>query len=451
MRLLPIALGMLIYQFLTLYSFPKNQCYVAAIASACGLWWALESLPLPVTSLIPCAGFPLLGIQNGSQLASAYGHPIVMLLMGGFIISKSLEQSGVHRRLAIYMLRLFGNYGSKGIIWGFMLASSSLSMWMSNTATTLMLVPVALAIIEQYDDERFSAPLFLGIAYSASVGGFATPIGTPPNLVYMHVYQSTVGSDLSFLSWIKCSLPIVLIFLPVMAILLTRSVPRSITFELPSMAPWSSAEKRVLIIFAITTCLWISRKEPFGGWSGLLNMPQANDASVVMLAVISLFLIPDAKGKPLLEWEHASKIPWGLLLLFGGGIAIANAFKSSGLSLVVGQQLATLASYHILTQILIICLLVTFLTEFTSNTATSNLILPILATTAIAAKLPPEAFMFPATLSSSCAFMLPVATAPNTIVYSTKKIPLDRMIKEGFILNIVGSILIGIWCYLVLS
>jgi len=354
-----------------------------------------------------------------------------------------MERSGAHRRVALTMVNLFGGSSSRRLVFGFMAASALLSMWISNTATTLMLLPVALAVLEKAPDKRLAVPLLLGIAYAASIGGIGTPIGTPPNLVFREVYATTTGQEIGFLTWMTWGVPVVLLFVPLTALWLTRNLNYQGTFDLPPVGAWQTAERRVLIVFSLTALAWVTRSQPFGGWSQLLNVPGINDASIAMLAVVVMFLVPNGRGERLLTWDAAEKIPWGMLILFGGGIAIAKAFVTSGLSQELGGMLTQLAGLDLFFLVLVICLVITFMTEITSNTATTTLMLPILAAAAVAFEIPPERLMVPAAMSASCAFMLPVATAPNTIMFSTGAFPIRTMIREGLALNIIGAFLIS--------
>lgn len=420
------------------------------VASWCVVWWVFEPIPIPVTSLIPLALLPLVGVLTPAQVGQAYGSPLILLLLGGFILSRAMEHSGAHRRIALGMVHLFGTHSDKRLVFGFMAAAAVLSMWISNTATTLMLLPVALAILEKVEGERLAVPLLLGMAYAASVGGIATPIGTPPNLIFMQIYQETTGETISFTRWMSWGLPVVLIMVPLIALWLTRNLRGSSDVQLPEQGPWRTEEKRVMVVFALTALAWVSRGEPFGGWSGLLGLPGANDASVALLAVVLMFVISDGKGGRLLTWERALTIPWGVLLLFSGGICLAKGFVSSGLSLLLGEWLASMNYLPMWGLIGIICLVVTFLTETTSNTASTTLLMPILAAAALAAGIEPELLMVPAAMTASCAFMLPVATAPNSVVYGSGRITVQRMAREGVVLNLLGVVVVATVCYLLL-
>lgn len=424
---------------------------VAATTILCAIWWVFEPIPIPVTSVLPMAIFPMTGALSKEKVAMAYGHYLILLLMGGFILSQAMEKSGAHKRIAFNMIKLFGGKG-KNIVFGFMVATAVLSMWISNTATTLMLLPVALAIISQSDDPHLSIPLLLGICYSASVGGMGTPIGTPPNVAFIKEYKEAMGTEVSFLGWMSMGLPLVCILIPVIGFVLTRNVKSNTQVTLPEVGSWKKEEIRTLSVFSLIACAWIFRKAPFGGWSELLGVPNATDADVALLGVVMMFLIPngEGKGEHLLEWKYAARIPWGILLLFSGGLVIASGFKESGLSSALAAQLANFIQFHPYLLILCICLAVTFITEVTSNTASTLLLLPILAQTALASDMidDPRTIMIPATLSASCAFMLPVATAPNAIIYGSEKLTIKDMAREGIILNIGIAFIISGYFYL---
>ena len=412
------------------------------------IWWMFEPVPIPVTSLLPLALFPMFQVLDMPSVSRAYGHPLILLLLGGFILSTAMEKSGAHRRLALKMLRLFGTSSSRRLVLGFMATAAMLSMWISNTATTLMLLPVAIAIIDQAKDNRFAVPLLLGVAHAASVGGVGTPIGTPPNLVFRAVYHQETGIEVGFFEWMVWGVPVVFLFIPLMALWLTRSLNYKIDIKLPEVGKWTQAEMLVLSVFGLTAFLWIFRTTPFGGWAGLLGLGYTNDFMVAFISVILLFLLPDGKGSRLLDWETATKIPWGMLLLFGAGLSIASAFTASGLSDALAQQLSVLGVLPTILIVVIICMGVTFLTETTSNTATTTLLMPVLAAVALGIMVDQRLFMVAAAMSASCAFMLPVATPPNVVVFSTGQFPVSRMAKEGFVLNMIGVAIISVLCYL---
>ena len=445
----PLA-GLLGAWVMTQGGWPEDASYAVLITLWVVVWWVFEPIPIPVTSLLPLALMPAFGVLPQAEVARAYGSPLILLLLGGFILSTAMAHSGAHRRVALTMVQAFGAHSSRRLVLGFMAAAAVLSMWISNTATTLMLLPVALAVLERAPSPALATPLLLGIAFSASVGGVGTPIGTPPNLIFMQVYENTTGTALSFLDWMGWGVPVVLVMIPVLWLWLTRKLGALAPVSVPSPGPWRPAEARVLAVFALTALAWITRSEPFGGWSGLLAMPGASDAGVAFIAIVALFLIPDGAGGKLLNWKVAEQIPWGMLLLFAGGITIARAFEATGISEALGTQLSALASFPPVITMAVICLVITFLTEMTSNTATTTLMMPILAAAALGAGLPPELLMVPAAMSASCAFMMPVATAPNAIMFGTGRFTTRTMASEGVVLNLLGAVVITTVLMLVL-
>ena len=414
----------------------------------CVVWWIFEPIPIPVTSLIPLVIFPLAEVLPKEEIAKAYGSDLVLLMLGGFMLSAAMAHSGTHHRLALGLIRLVGGNSSRRIVMGFMCACAALSMWISNTATTLMMLPLALAVIDRSEDKKLALPLLLSIAYGSSIGGVGTPIGTAPNLVFMQEYQNFTGTTVSFVQWMTWGIPVVLLMIPLAGLWLTRNLDYVGELTMPSTGSWRTEEKRVLMVFGITVLAWVTRTEPFGGWSLWLGMKGATDATVALLAVITLFLIPNGRSGKLLDWETAVKVPWGILILFAGGIAIAQAFVESGLSKFIGEQLTVLSELHPLVLIATIALAVTFLTEVTSNTATALLLMPILAPAGLAAGVDPALLMVPATISASYGFMMPVGTPPNAIVFGTGMIPMARMAREGLALNFIGIAVISTVCYL---
>jgi sodium-dependent dicarboxylate transporter 2/3/5 len=422
----------------------------AAITLLCALWWVFEPVPIPFTSMLPLALFPLLGILTPAQVGHAYGSPLVLLLLGGFMISEAMADSGAHKRIALYMVNLFGSDSARSLVLGFMAAAALLSMWISNTATVLMLLPVALAVID-HSQRRLAVPLLLGIAYASSIGGLGTPIGTPPNLVFMQVYADSFGDPPTFPEWMAWGLPVVFLLVPLAGLWLTRGVRLDRPAELPSVGRWRPEERRVLILFALTALAWVTRRSPFGGWSEWLDLPAANDASVALLAVVIMAMTPAGNGERVLRWEAARRIPWGVLILFGGGIAIASAFIQSGLADQIAGHLTALREVPPWLMILLICLAVTFLTEITSNTATSSLLMPLLASAAVVMEINPMLLMVPAAMSASCAFMLPVATAPNAVIYGSGRVSIREMARAGLVLNLIGAVVISAVCYLILA
>jgi len=428
----------------------QQGAMAAGLTLLCALWWIFEPIPIPATSMIPLGVFPLLGILDGKQVAQAYGDPLILLLMGGAMLSKAMEKSGAHRRLALLMVNFFGAQDQRRLVFGFMVASAVLSMWVSNTATTLILLPVAYAVLESNNSasKKLAVPLFLGIAYASSIGGLGTPIGSPPNVVFLKIYAEATGVNIGFGQWMLWALPVVLLMIPLAGLWMTRNLDRGEPLLLPEVGDWRTEEVRVLVLFALTALAWITLREPAGGWSGWLNVPSANYAAVALTSVVLMFVLPNGSGGKLLDWESASSIHWAVLLLFAGGIAIAKAFAVTGISEAIGQSLSGVTRLSIIGIIAIVALSVTFLTEITSNTATTTLLMPILAAASLGAGFEPAVLMLPAALSASCAFMLPVATAPNAIVFGTGKMTVEQMVREGFTLNLIGVTVITAVVYL---
>ena len=451
----PVLAGLVAWS-LFLAGHSSEICWTAAITVLCAAWWVTEAIPIPATSLIPMALLPLTGVLDHKVVANAYGHYLILLLMGGFMLSKAMEKSGAHEKVALVIIRVVGAGSPRRLIFGVMLATAGISMWGSNTATTLAMLPVALAILAVLDDKRFAVPLLLGIAFAANIGGIGTPIGPPPNIAFMAAFDelvlpiSTAENPIapwSFARWMTLGIPVVGVLLPLTWWWLTRGLSGGISIVLPGRTPGTSAQVRVLVVFTITACLWIFRSTPGGGWSALIGVPKGiGDSSVAALMVVVMFIIPDGRGEKLLDWKSASSIPWGILLLFGGGIALAQGFKTSGLSDLLASQLIDVTLLPEFVMILVICLAVTFLTEVTSNTAITLLLMPIMASAAVSAGIDPAKLMIPAAMSASCAFMMPVATAPNAAVYGTGRIPMRRMNLEGLGLNVIGALVIAVIC-----
>jgi sodium-dependent dicarboxylate transporter 2/3/5 len=451
------AAGIVVGGGLALVGVDSAIAWTAGITVTTALWWVTEAIPIPAASLFPFAAFPFAGVMTHAEAGAALGNTIILLLMGAFMLSKGLEKSGVHERFAAGMIRLIGrNRESEGaggarLVLAFMITAAVLSMWISNTATVLMLTPMALALLARSPDPRLAVPLLLGIAYASSLGGTGTLIGTPPNLIFAGIYEQETGQEFGFLEWMKTGVPIVIVGLPLMALWLCRGLGGVPAPRATSTGPWRSSERRVLAIFAVTVAAWITRSEPFGGWSGWLGVDGVADSTIALMAVVAMFLVPDGEGDRLLDWKTAVTIPWGMLLLFAGGICIANAFMLSGLSAVIGDTMAGFGYLPLFLLLIAICISVTFLTEITSNTATATLLMPILAAAAIGVSAPPELFMIPAAISASCAFMLPVATAPNAIIYATERVSIRRMAGEGAVLNVLIAVIVATACYLTLS
>ena len=465
---LAMPLGPLLGFFVGLISVYQGLDIIAGITLWITIWtaawWVFEAVPIPVASLVPLSMLPLFGVLSSKQVAQAYGHKLVLLLLGGFLLSRAMEKSGAHRRIALKMVSLCGGGGGKSLILGFMIASAGLSMWISNTATTLMMLPMVIAVLDGAEDKKIRVPLLLGVAFAANVGGIGTPIGTPPNMVMIGYYETIKGVEISFLEWMKVGVPISITMVVLIWLWLSRNVKTKSRVPLPSPGVWRKEEKRTMVVFFFTALAWMTRSAPFGGWKsffgfisendiGLYNiLANANDASVAFIAVIILFCTPSGnkKNEKLLDWETANKIPWGLIILVGSGICLGAAISESGLSEQAAKLLTGIDKLKTVFVILCVALLVTFLTEITSNTATTVILMPILGAVSTASGIEPTLLLVPAAISASCAFMLPVATMPNAVVYGTGEFSIKRMVKEGFALNLVGTLVVTTICYSIL-
>ena len=447
--LLSVLIGWSVWKFGWLEA---SASITLGIALWTAFWWIFEAVPIPVASLLPLSLLPLFGVLEPKVVGEKYGHPLVLLLLGGFLLSKAMEKSGAHRRIALMMVNACPP-GEKFLILGFMVATAFLSMWISNTATTLMMLPMAMAVIQNSRSEALKVPLLLGIAFAANVGGIGTPIGTPPNLVMMGAYKDLGHPELSFTEWMKFGIPVTLTMVLFIWLWLSRGITGKERIALPDPGTWRTPEVRTLLVFILTALAWITRSEPFGGWKTWLDLPQANDASVAFVAVIFLFCLPsgEKKGDRLLDWKTANKIPWGMLVLVGAGLCLGEGFKQSGLSATIAGVFSGIENLPLLVILLGIALLVTFLTEMTSNTATTNVLMPILGAAATASDIDPILLMIPAAMSASCAFMLPVATIPNAVVFGTGEVSVRRMAREGLALNLIGAMVVSGICYLLLS
>jgi len=434
-------------------------------------WWVTEAIPIPAASLVPAVLLPLLGVCDASVAAKYYSHHLILLLLGGFLLARAVECSGLHRRIALATLTTVGS-SPRRLAFGFLITSAMLSMWISNTATTMLMLTIAISVALRTEKSAgtsggvFTTCLLLCTAYGANVGGIGTLIGTPPNLIFTKNAEDLDPPVLiDFLHWLPFGLPLVLIFVPIIGILMTRfllPLPAgssregmdSLMEERKSLGKMSSAEARVLGVFICTALLWITRGGTgLPGWSGLLagwlGIPAEsahlylNDSIVALAAAITLFVIPSRRGGPaLLDWDQAKEVPWGMLLLFGGGFAIGGAFQDSELSSYFGGLMARWVDLPFAGIVLSISLATTFLTEVTSNTTSMHVLMPILREAAQQGGIAPIHMMLPAVLSVSCAFMLPVATAPNAIVFGTGKVRIRTMIRCGFVLNLVGVLVV---------
>ena len=465
------------FYFLLFWDAPtKHISYMSAIAALMAIWWTTEALPLAITALLPLVLYPLFGILSTKQIAPTYMSSILFLFIGGFLIALAMEKWNLHKRIALYIIRIF-NGSPTQIILGFMIATAFLSMWISNTATTVMMVPIGLAIILKLEETfnkkityTFSVALMLSIAYSASIGGIATLVGTPPNMTFIRLYEISFPNnpEISFGQWMKIGIPVMLTMLGICWFLLTKIIFKSnselilnkevVENEYQKLSHVSYEEKVVMGVFTLTACLWIFRKNlqlgsiEIPGWSSLLPYPNhIDDGTVAIFMAIFLFILPAKTNETrLLDHTVFKRIPWDIILLFGGGFALAKGFQISGLSQFIGNKFSALEGVSLFLIIVLIAFGITFLTELTSNMSTTEMILPILASIATVIQVDPLYLMIPATLSASCAFMLPVATAPNAIVFGSERVHMKEMIKAGIWLNLIGICVISILCAFIL-
>tara|TARA_B100000530_G_C15933707_1_gene478086 strand:- start:635 stop:2104 length:1470 start_codon:yes stop_codon:yes gene_type:complete len=428
------------------------------------IWWITEAIPISVTALLPIILFPLTGGLELSETTASYGHKYVFLYLGGFIIAIAMQKWNLHKRIALNIISFIGTNVIK-IILGFMVATAFLSMWISNTATAVMMLPIAMAIVDQLKDNPdtienenkiFGKALMLGIAYSASIGGISTLIGTPPNLILAGVVEETFGYEITFSTWFKFGFPISLILLFLCWKYLTgiafkfeqKSFPggiKEIKKQLQKIGTISYEEKLVALIFTLTAIAWVTRDIL------KLIIPVIDDTIIVMISALIIFLLPtNDKKRRLINWEEASKLPWGILLLFGGGMALASGFKESGLALWIGTQMTLLDGINLFLLLFVLIASVNFLTEITSNLATTAMLLPILYPMAMTIDVHPFILMVSAAVAASCAFMLPVATPPNAVVFGSGYLRIPDMVRVGIWMNVLSIILLSVFVYYVL-
>jgi sodium-dependent dicarboxylate transporter 2/3/5 len=462
----------------------REAWLLASLAALMAAWWATEAIPIAATALIPMALFPLLGITTAGGAAAPYASTTVMLLLGGFIVAMTIERWNLHSRIALNVVSAFGGKPSM-MIAGFMAASALLSMWISNTATTLMMIPIALKVAEEIQREGAGSKLFapalaLGVAYAASIGGVATPVGTPTNLIALEFMSREFDTPrMSFPEWMALGVPAALLVIPVGWFVLTkwafhvkgegnpaaRDVVRD---EIRALGSITKPEARAAMLFGVVALLWMGRVLPpeLISWTGLwdggnwgwnpllawvseqagLGITLAiNDMQIAVMGALAAFLIPaggHARGERLMDWETAARLPWNVIILFGGGISLAAALSSTGLADWLGNSMSFAAAWPPALLVLALVLFVLFLTELTSNVATISAFLPVMAALAAGAGVPPQQLIVPVTIAASCAFMLPVATAPNAIVYASGAVTQGQMIKAGVRLNLLAALAI---------
>ena len=475
-------LGLLIFILILIFAdldpANPNLTKMAAVAALMAVWWITEAIPLAATSLIPILIFPLTGILDGEKTAGSYINSVIFLFLGGFLLALAMENWGLHKRIALKIITLFGG-SPNSIVLGFMAATAFISMWISNTATAIMMLPIALAIINKMENEfgkekthNFSVTIMIAIAYACSLGGICTLIGTPPNLAFVRILKIIFPSapQIGFGTWMLLAIPIAIIMLLFAAFLLTKvfykydkdlKINRNfIRDEYVQLGKISFEELTIALIFFSTAMLWIFRLDMnlgfivIPGWERLFAFSKyLNDGTVAIGMALLLFIIPARKNndrrKTILDTTVFNKVPWGIILLFGGGFALAEGFTSTGLSNFIGLKLQTMTDFSPIIIVAAVALVMTFLTELTSNTATAQMILPIMASVSVAAQINPLLLMITATLSASMAFMLPVATPPNTIVFASERLRIIDMAKVGIVMNLFGVIVISLLVYLI--
>ena len=464
------GLGPFLALIMLLIGVPEGLSF-AAWGTACllvwmAVWWATEAIPIPATSLLPLVVLPLIDAGSPKMVGGDYMHHIVILLLGGFVIAMGIERWGLHRRIALNVVARVGT-GPKRLVFGFMVATALLSMWISNTATTLMMVPIALSAASALGDNTrpFTISLLLGICYAASIGGVGTPIGTPTNLIAINWLQAEAGAHIGFPQWMAFGIPAACLLIPAAWWSVTRDLPslgdtrevrKTVKEQLVSLGRISTPEARAAAIFSLIALLWVTRlivvnALEASGWTLLASYSGAQvDMMIAIFGAILMFLVPagGGEGRALLNWDEAEKLPWGVLILFGGGIALGNAVSRTGLSAWLGDQLDVLQVLPPIFFIAAVVTLVIFLTELTSNVATMTTLAPILGALAVAIGAAPESLLAPAAVAASCAFMLPVATAPNAIIYATGEISISQMMRRGLYVNLIGVAiitLVGFW------
>ena len=468
------VLGPLCFILIMLFFNPDDLEFqgkaILACASWIAIWWVTEPIPIAATSLLPIIIFPLSGGLDIKTTTAAFGHKYVFLFIGSFILAIAIQKWKLHKRIALNIINQVG-VNKSNIILGFMIATAFLSMWISNTATSVMILPVGLAIISQLKDDPntpenenslFGKALMLAIAYSASIGGMATLIGTPPNMIFAGVIKESYNIEISFFDWFKFGLPLSIFFLFICWFYLTKIAfkfkqkefsagKEEIVSQLKGLGKISYEEKTILIVFILTALAWISRS-----YILVKIIPNLDDTIIAVISAIVLFILPSKKSTiknkltKIVDWEDAMKLPWGILLLFGAGMALAQGFDSSGLAIWIGNQLTYLSDVPLVILLLILIASVNFLTEVTSNMATTAMLLPILVSLAVVLDLHPYYLLVSATLAASCAFMLPVATPPNTVVFGSGLLKIEDMFKKGLWLNLISIITLTFTIYYVL-
>ncbi|MCB9080989.1 MAG: SLC13/DASS family transporter [Lewinellaceae bacterium] len=451
---------------------PPAAKNAAAVAILMTLWWVTEAIPIYATAFVPLAAYPLMGILPAEDTAANYGHNYVLMLLAGFFIAKAIEGQHLHKRIALVIINFLGTSRQR-ILLSFMLASAFLSMWIANVAVALLMLPIALAIIAREEEDgqasSFGTAMMLAIAYACSVGGTATLIGTPTNMVFAGILAKLfpAAPEISFFSWFRMGIILTVIFLPIVWVYLVRYFRLSghfagshevIAQELAALGTIRPGEKRVLAIFTLTALGWIFRRDfvfdtlVIPGWSSLLGIADyVHDSTVAVVGALLLFMLPAGNGenKRLLTWKAAERVPWGVVMIVGGGYAIAESFATTGLATWMGQELAFISNLPVFLVLLLVVTLMVFITEINSNTATANIFLPVLATMAVAGQANPLLLMIPATFACSFAFMLPSGSGTNTVIFASERLSIAQMARCGFWLNLISIVVLTLLLYLV--
>jgi len=440
-----------------------------AVAALMAIWWITETVPLAVTALLPIVLFPVLGVLDGKTVSETYVNHIIFIFIGGFMMALAMEKWNLHKRIALKLLVFIGVSPGR-ILLGFMAATAFLSMWISNTATAMMMIPIVISVVMSLEEslsngsiKKYATGLFLAIAYGASIGGMSTLVGSPTNLVCPRILTMLypAAPEISFTGWLAFALPVSLIMLVVVWIVIyfifkPREKWENVDKEhfrkaYRELGRSSHEERIVFILFLFLAILWITRTGitingfTIPGWAKIFKVPAfINDGTVAIFISIILFIVPapNHKGKRIMDWKTAQKLPWNIVLLFGGGFALALGFQSSGLAVWFGEQLLWTQGIHPYLILLAVVALMSFLTELTSNVASTQMLLPVFASLAISSGNSPMLLMIPATLASSLAFMLPTATPPNAIIFGTNRIQISTMVRTGFILNMAGILVV---------
>jgi sodium-dependent dicarboxylate transporter 2/3/5 len=468
---LGIALALVVQLLPRPYDLSPHAWLVVSMVALMVTWWVTEAIPIPATSLVPMVFLPVAGISTIAEAAMPYADRTIMLLLGGFIIAKSVERWNLHSRIALTIVSRVGS-SPHALVGGFMIASAALSMWISNTATTIMLTPIALSVgaaltIPRSRGAPLTVALLLGVAYSASIGGLGTLIGSPTNIIVVSNLETLLDTTITFTQWMMLGVPVVLLMIPGAWFLITRfsgdlnkdvdphKAGRDVVGkQLSSLGRITTPEKRVAIVFGIVAFFWVSRDAlladlAFGEFKPFAGL---TDHVIAIAGAIAMFLIPSGsdreRGTALLDWESAEQIPWGALLLFGGGISMATAISNTGLADWLGASMMGVTALPTFAIVLVIATFVIFATELTSNVATATTVMPIVAGLTTASGADPVLLAAPVAMAASCAFMLPLATTPNAIVYATGHVSIPRMARTGILINLLGIGVISTACYL---